>query len=387
MSDDIHAHIQVRDWVSSHGLDGVGLLIAQLSHEIYKGHGLHGHVVRVGIRRNLWRYARDWNSRLTESRSPKVASSYHPRSIENILHQGWLKSLVVIFAAAWLGVIANSLTGSEIPIWLLLGFALIFSSERWLYRYLSHYRVSRWSYKLLLNLSILALFILLVWSATSLFSKHMGISPIVGVVIFVAEFVVFVWVWSVIRVRRRFRPSVKLTILSVAALFIVSAYAGVQPLTSYKDQAVQKTDVWLRSLKQSKAAPSAINQTPNLSKIPATRLSPTIATPTVSQTYETIFNNFRRQNGLQPLIFDPLLNSIAASRAVEISKDFSHAGINKYGNLGENIAMSTGGYLSDEEALRLWEDSPGHRANMLDPNYTRTGYANIKGYASQVFAW
>jgi uncharacterized protein YkwD len=220
-----------------------------------------------------------------------------------------------------------------------------------------------------------------------LFSIHLGTSPVAGVVIVAAEFVVFVWVWSVLRVRRRLRPSVKLTTLSVAALFIVSAFAGVQPLTSYKDQAVQKTGAWFQSLQQSTSVPSAINQTPKLTTIPATRLSPTTATPTVSQTYETLFNNFRRQNGLQPLIFDPSLNSIAATRAVEISKDFSHAGIDKYGNLGENIAMSTGGYLSDQEALRLWENSPGHRANMLDPSYTRTGYANIRGYASQVFAW
>jgi uncharacterized protein YkwD len=98
--------------------------------------------------------------------------------------------------------------------------------------------------------------------------------------------------------------------------------------------------------------------------------------------YETLFNEYRMKNGLSPLVFSPRLNEIAQLRVEEIKKDFSHSGISKYGNFGENIVM---GIYSDSEALKTWTNSLGHRSNMLDPGYSQTGYARSGGYAVQIF--
>ena len=40
--------------------------------------------------------------------------------------------------------------------------------------------------------------------------------------------------------------------------------------------------------------------------------------------------------------------------------------------VAENIAM---GQTNSSEAVRSWMNSPGHRANMLNPGYSRVGAA------------
>lgn len=98
--------------------------------------------------------------------------------------------------------------------------------------------------------------------------------------------------------------------------------------------------------------------------------------------YETLFNNYRLENRLPPLVFSPRLNEIAQLRVEEIKSDFSHSGISKYGNFGENIVM---GAYTDWGILDAWNSSQGHRANMRDPTYHQTGFAKSGGYAVQVF--
>jgi len=98
--------------------------------------------------------------------------------------------------------------------------------------------------------------------------------------------------------------------------------------------------------------------------------------------YKTIFSKYRIKNGLPPLVFADRLNELAQTRVNEIKKDFSHYGIAKYGNFGENIVN---GVYSEAEALETWDNSPGHKANMLSLTYTVTGYARSGGYAVQIF--
>lgn len=52
-----------------------------------------------------------------------------------------------------------------------------------------------------------------------------------------------------------------------------------------------------------------------------------------------------------------------------------------YSYLGENLAM--GDFRSSEQMVTGWMNSPGHRGNILNPNYVEIGvaaaYAEIKG--------
>lgn len=228
--------------------------------------------------------------------------------------------------------------------------------------------------KLVLSLLVIAGFVDIIYRGHILFTHQT--SPIIRAIIFLAEVGFWIWLVTVLR-RPKYRyskPSFKLIFASVLGIILVCAFAGIEPLSTYKDDVLNKITTTLSSnistVIQDKVSP-------NEDIVPKEKIPPIIAS------YETIFNNYRVQHGLEPLIFTSELNSLAQKRAVEIQTNFSHEGIVKH-NLGENIVM---GISSDQEALDIWDKSSGHKANMLDHQYTKTGYFRKGGYAVQLFSW
>jgi uncharacterized protein YkwD len=119
-----------------------------------------------------------------------------------------------------------------------------------------------------------------------------------------------------------------------------------------------------------------------------------------------ISNNARARAGLPPLRTSSLLNSVAKTRAFDmIDKGyFGHVsptgeGVSdvaqrigyRYRRLSENIA--SGDFLNNQKIVNGWLQSPGHRANMLNPEVRDIGVAVLedhqggsrKYYAVQVF--
>lgn len=140
----------------------------------------------------------------------------------------------------------------------------------------------------------------------------------------------------------------------------------------------------------------AMPERPTQPLIPTPLLSPTPPTLTVEikpvnntslNGYIYIFNNYRVDNGLNKLIFSDDLNRIAQLRLEELYSDYSHNSAGNYNkHLAENIAWISFGGLSNEDALDMWRNSPGHNANMLNSSYKYTGYAIGGNYAVQVFS-
>ncbi|MDY7023660.1 MAG: CAP domain-containing protein [Cyanobacteriota bacterium] len=119
-------------------------------------------------------------------------------------------------------------------------------------------------------------------------------------------------------------------------------------------------------------------------------------------------NDFRGENGLSPLSFDSQLANAAQIHTENMAFQdfFSHDGIDgsdvgdrvldagySFSRAGENIAA---GYTTAESVVQGWIDSPGHRANLLNPDYTEigvgyfflendTGESNWNHYWTQVF--
>ena len=94
-------------------------------------------------------------------------------------------------------------------------------------------------------------------------------------------------------------------------------------------------------------------------------------------------NRERASYGLDPLVADEDLRTLAYIRAKELVYLFSHTRpdgstcftiLNEYGipynTAGENIA---GGSTTPEAVVDLWMNSEGHRANILSENYTKIG--------------
>lgn len=111
----------------------------------------------------------------------------------------------------------------------------------------------------------------------------------------------------------------------------------------------------------------------------------------------------RASRGLEPLEWNNNLAEAAAAMCCEmINRDFfdhvdpdgknvvdraEAAGYTSWYMLGENLA---GGQYSPEEVVQAWMDSPGHRENILEPDFTEIGVAYREGgsyrtYWTQVF--
>lgn len=107
-----------------------------------------------------------------------------------------------------------------------------------------------------------------------------------------------------------------------------------------------------------------------------------------------IMNAERAKAGLQLLRSEARLDAAAADRIRHMEEEqfwahtapdgtapfvwLSHRGY-RYRNAGENLAR---GFDTAELLVEAWMESPGHRANILDPDYREAGIAVIDGYTT-----
>ena len=109
------------------------------------------------------------------------------------------------------------------------------------------------------------------------------------------------------------------------------------------------------------------------------------------QSFLTLLNQYRAQNGAGPLVISPGLTKAAAWMAEDLAKNnyFSHT--DTYGRLpwdraidcgypstgiGENIA---GGTATGAGVLAQWQSSSGHNANMLNGSWRVIGIGRVPG--------
>jgi uncharacterized protein YkwD len=319
-----------------------------------------------------------------------------PPHIDKIKIQNWLIALLLIFSLSIIGLGISYFVVSFIPFWILFGFSIIYSVEKWFGYITRKHKIIGKLYRLLLNVSILSLFGLLIWSSTKLFSHQFVNSLLIGSLIFFAELILFIWMWRVVSKSSWRWPSMKLTLVSLIVIFLILAFAGVNPFSTYKDQALNGVSNYFAE------KPNTTSNENSSKRIESAQTSSTIpikTTPSLinkasdvvrnlwntdTSDYAFKFNQYRQSQGFAALTFTDDLNRIAELRLAEIKLNFSHASQGQYNhNLAENIVE---GVSSNQEALTCWQGSPGHNANMLDKEYKYTGYAAGGGHAVQVFS-
>jgi uncharacterized protein YkwD len=107
---------------------------------------------------------------------------------------------------------------------------------------------------------------------------------------------------------------------------------------------------------------------------------------------ENSVNQTRESVGLQPLTENSELDQAAQMKAENMVQDdyFDHvspsgvtpwswflkAGYN-YQYAGENLAI---GFYDSQEVYNAWLNSPSHKANIVNPNYTQVGTAVLSGF-------
>lgn len=110
-----------------------------------------------------------------------------------------------------------------------------------------------------------------------------------------------------------------------------------------------------------------------------------------------LVNAERSKNGLKPLTLSTKLTSIATMKSKDMADKgyFDHNSptygspfemLQKYGvhykSAGENIAA---GQRTPEEVMHSWMNSSGHRANILNPNFTELGVGYYQGGSYGVY--
>ena len=128
---------------------------------------------------------------------------------------------------------------------------------------------------------------------------------------------------------------------------------------------------------------------------------PTVDSTVTSYEQEVIrlVNEIRAENGLKVLTYDWELARVARYKSQDMkdNKYFSHTspvygtpfqmiknfGIS-YRSAGDNIAK---GYATPQAVVNGWMNSSGHRANILNANYTHIGVGYVSGgnYWTQMF--
>jgi uncharacterized protein YkwD len=111
-----------------------------------------------------------------------------------------------------------------------------------------------------------------------------------------------------------------------------------------------------------------------------------------SEEVVTFSNKERQKEGLKPLTINTKLNASAKLKVEDMIRQqyFEHdspqgKGVSDLGNevkydyitMGENLAL--GNFTSSEDLVIAWMNSPGHRANIMNPKYTEIGVSVIKG--------
>lgn len=137
---------------------------------------------------------------------------------------------------------------------------------------------------------------------------------------------------------------------------------------------------------------------------PGDKVNVPMPDPALTNTQNEILalvNKERAKNGLNPLAIDWQVSRVAQYKSDDMANNnyFSHTSPSygtpfqmlksfnvKYRTAGENIAK---GQKTPEAVMTAWMNSEGHRANILNPNYTHlgVGYTEKSGttYWTQMF--
>lgn len=107
-----------------------------------------------------------------------------------------------------------------------------------------------------------------------------------------------------------------------------------------------------------------------------------------AQQVTKLVNVERSKEGLAPLTWNQQIGKAATVRAKEIQTSFSHTRPNgshfatvlkengvSYRGTGENIAW---GQRTPEQVVSAWMNSPGHRANIMNPSFKNIGVGYVE---------
>jgi len=275
-----------------------------------------------------------------------------------------------------------------------------------------HHKLYTRLIKLSLNIAILAGLVFLLWYGYCLFSEH-EIEPLKGSIILI--FSLAVWIALIKYVFRKYeysKPSFKLTTFSILIVFIILTFAGVEPLSSYKDDIVGQYKSWQdkREIIRQKELEEIIKTMPPIiteatpkvndnSKMPEV-LSEVQENSTAKQIIDiyqaeklafNLINEYRKENGVSETMWDDDLYNISVEHTKEMAnkRELFHSD----GNIiGENCWGGYGYYKYNYDDLAVeivagWVNSPLHNAWLLHEPIKESCISIISNSDGQYASW
>ena len=222
-----------------------------------------------------------------------------------------------------------------------------------------------------------------------------------------AELIVFIWACRVVSKNSWRQPSMKLTVFSLICLFVIFAFAGVQPLSIYKDSIFDKMGSLIKTVDNtSKAVTKDTSPDSTTSTIPKapTPITPAIkpTTPTSNPTSDeqkalsigkqvvAIVNGIRVERGSAELSWDDTLYKYSREHSIAMAnqRELFHTDMNM--PYAENAWGGEGSKnWTAQTIVDSWMGSKMHRTWLLCPNLRHVAvgvaYSTNGMYASWTF--
>jgi uncharacterized protein YkwD len=186
-------------------------------------------------------------------------------------------------------------------------------------------------------------------------------------------------------------------------IVLLAIAAGLTLVSYFFQPGHEALTKFLSSLSSSSTAPRLAEESPALNPPPLKKTGGEITDNRSVLTAEGIIvftNNERKKNNLAPLEVNEILMRTADQKAKDIlnRQYFAHLspsgeGVKELAQtagyesiiIGENLALGT--FKDEAEVVEAWMESPGHRANILNPYYREIGVAVEKGLFEGKNVW
>ncbi len=182
--------------------------------------------------------------------------------------------------------------------------------------------------------------------------------------------------------------SLSVALLAGIVLVPVSASAATAAETSPRLSAISKTYKTSEAKRAKRAARRQAVQ-PRLATT-----APTVTGPTATVSYAdrvlALTNAQRTSRGLRALAFSSCADGFANTWAGKLAAagTLSHQPLSpilttcRARGVGENVAF---GNVSPDALVKMWMDSAGHRANILNPAFTHLGVGDVTTSTGRVY--
>ena len=252
--------------------------------------------------------------------------------------------------------------------------------------------------KLFLNLLVITGLGLAAWTGYLVFTHQT--TPIKGTIIFLAMVGFLIWVISAVRSRkyRYTKPSFKLVFWTLVGIFLVCAFAGIEPMSSTKDRVVSLIEQGWKTVTTSAQSPTPTPVEPTPTTAPPLNPSPTPTSPpaelSLSALEEATFkliNVERNAAGLPSTKWDVELYKLsrAHSQAMAERGELFHTPLGA--SYAENVWGAPWGGISKQNLAQAivdgWMSSPLHRAWILHAPLKTSVVSIVDDNRGQYASW